>query len=57
MRTNETFLDFYTQFLHLAGKGRIPDKDLRPDLYNKITLELQRAIALLEETLTTLPEL
>jgi hypothetical protein len=57
MRTNETFPDFYTRFLHLVGEGRILDKDLRPDLYNKITLELQRAIALLEETLTTLPEL
>jgi hypothetical protein len=57
MRTNETFLDFYTRFLHLAGEGHILDEDLRLDLYNKITLELQRAIALLEETLTTLPKL
>jgi hypothetical protein len=57
MRTNETFLDFYTRFLHLVGEGRIPDEDLRLDLYNKITLELQRAIAPTKETLTTLPEL
>ena len=54
MRANETFPDFYTRFLHLAGQGRIPDEDLRPDLYDKITLELQRAIAPTEETLTTL---
>ena len=54
MRANETFPDFYTRFLHLAGEGRIPDEDLRPDLYDKITLELQRAIAPTEETLTTL---
>jgi hypothetical protein len=40
MRANETFLDFYTRFLYLVGEGRILDKDLRLDLYNKITLEL-----------------
>jgi hypothetical protein len=57
MRANETFLDFYTWFLHLVGKGRILDKDLRLDLYNKITLELQYTIAPTEETLTTLQEL
>jgi hypothetical protein len=54
MRANETFLDFYTRFLHLAGEGRILDEDLRLDLYDKITLELQCAIAPTEETLTTL---
>jgi hypothetical protein len=57
MKANETFLDFYTRFLHLASKECILDKDLRLDFYNKITLELQHAIALLEETLTTLPKL
>ena len=57
IRTNETFLDFYTRFLHLVGEGRILDEDLRLDLYDKITLELQRAIAPTKETLTTLPEL
>lgn len=57
MKNNETFPDFYTRFLHLAGEGHIPDEDLRPDLYDKITLELQRAIAPTEETLTTIQEL
>jgi hypothetical protein len=57
MKVNETFLDFYTRFLHLASEGRIPDEDLRLDLYDKITLELQRAIAPTKETLTTLLEL
>jgi hypothetical protein len=57
MKANETFPDFYTRFLHLASEGRVPDEDLRPDLYDKITLELQRAIAPTKETLTTLPEL
>jgi hypothetical protein len=54
MRANETFLDFYTRFLYLASEGCILDEDLRLDLYDKITLELQRAIAPTEETLTTL---
>jgi hypothetical protein len=57
MRTTETFPDFYTRFLHLAGEGQIPREDLRPDLYNKLTLELQRAIAPTEESLTTVEEL
>ena len=57
MRTTETFPDFYTRFLHLAGEGRIPEEDLRPDLYDKLTLELQRAIAPTEESLPTLQEL
>jgi hypothetical protein len=57
MRANETFPDFYTRFLHLASEGRILDEDLRLDLYDKITLELQHAIAPTEETLTTLQEL
>ncbi len=54
MKATETFPDFYTRFLHLSGEGQIPDEDLRPDLYDKVTLELQRAIAPIEESLTTL---
>jgi hypothetical protein len=57
MRSTETFTDFYTRFLHLAGEGQIPDEDLRPDLYDKLTLELQRAIALMEGTLDELEDL
>jgi hypothetical protein len=57
MKTNKTFLNFYTQFLHLASKEHILDKDLRLDLYNKITLELQHTIAFTKEMLTTLPKL
>ena len=57
MRTTETFPEFYTRFLHLAGEGRIPEEDLRPDLYDKLTLDLQRAIAPTEESLTTLHDL
>ena len=54
MKASETFLDFYTRFLHLVGKGQIPKEDLWLDLYDKLTLELQRAIAPIEESLTTL---
>jgi zinc knuckle protein len=54
MKATETFPDFYTRFLHLAGEGRIPEDDLRPDLYDKLTLDLQRAIAPTEASLVTL---
>ena len=57
MRSTETFTDFYTRFLHLASEGQIPDEDLRLDLYDKLTLELQRAIALIEGTLDKLKDL
>jgi hypothetical protein len=57
MRSTETFTDFYTRFLHLAGEGQIPHEDLRPDLYDKLTLELQRAIAPMEGTLDELEDL
>lgn len=57
MRPTETFTDFYTRFLRLAGEGQIPHEDLRPDLYDKLTLELQRAIAPTEGTLDTLKDL
>jgi hypothetical protein len=57
MWSTKTFMNFYTQFLHLASKGQIPDEDLRLDLYNKLTLELQRAIALMEGTLNELKDL
>ena len=57
MRSTKTFTDFYTQFLHLAREGQIPDKDLCLDLYDKLTLELQRAIALIEGALDKLKDL
>ena len=57
MRTAETFPEFYTQFLHLASEGQIPAEDLQPDLYDKLTIELQCAIAPMEESLATLQDL
>ena len=40
IRENESFSDFYTQFLYLANRGGIPIADLQPDLYDKITPSL-----------------
>jgi hypothetical protein len=57
MQFTETFTDFYTQFLHLASEGQILNKDLCLDLYNKLTLKLQCAIALIEGTLNMLKDL
>ena len=57
MRPTKTFMDFYTRFLRLASEGQIPHEDLRLDLYDKLTLELQRAIAPMEGTLDTLKDL
>src|ERR1700730_6923621 len=57
MKSYEAFTDFYTQFLHLAGEGRIPEEDLQPDLYNKLSLELQCAIAHNKATIVTLQDL
>jgi hypothetical protein len=53
MRPSETFADFNTRFLHLAGQAKIPKDDLRPDLFDKLTLELQRTILPVYSTLKT----
>jgi hypothetical protein len=53
MKTTETFADFHTRFLHLAGKAKIPEGDLQPDLFDKLTLELQRIALPVYSTLTT----
>ena len=45
MKTAETFLEFQTKFLHLAGEGDIAAGNLRDDLYDKLTVRLQNAIA------------
>ncbi len=56
MKNTETFPEFYTHFLYLAGEGQIPEDDLRLDLYDKLTLDLQHVITLMEESLTTLSD-
>ena len=53
MKSTETFADFHTRFLHLAGQGKIPKEDLRPDLFDKLTIELQRTVLPVYSMLTT----
>ena len=57
MKTTETFADFNTRFLHLAGQAKIPKEDLQPDLFDKLTLELQRTILPIYSTLTIVKSL
>lgn len=57
MKSTETFADFHTRFLHLAGQAQIPGEDLRPDLFDKLTMELQRTILPVYSTLKTEKEL
>ena len=40
----ETFSAFQTCFLYLAGQAQIPQEDLMPDLFDKLTLDLQWAV-------------
>ena len=53
MKPAEQFMDFHTRFLHLAGQAKIPQDDLRPDLFDKLTIELQRTVLPIYTTLTT----
>src|SRR5436190_20002147 len=57
MKPSETFVDFHTHFLHLAGQAKIPKDDLCPDLFDKLTLELQRTVLPVYSTLTTVKSL
>jgi hypothetical protein len=53
MKEDETFAEFYTHFLHLAGIGNIPTDDLQPDLYDKLTPALQQSVLPFLDTLLT----
>jgi hypothetical protein len=44
MQVTQTFSDFQTTFLHLAGEGQVPRTSLRLDLYDKLPPHLQRMI-------------
>ena len=57
MKTIETFVDFNTYFLHLASQAKIPKEDLQLDLFDKLTLELQRTILPIYSTLTIVKSL
>jgi hypothetical protein len=54
MKGNQTFPEFYTKFSQLAGEARIPEEDLRPDLYDKLSFDLQKLILPTFGSLTTL---
>ena len=38
MNSSQTFAEFQTQFLHLAGEGQVPLESYRLDLYDKLTV-------------------
>ena len=57
MKATKTFSAFQTRFLHLAGQAQIPAEDLLPDLFDKLTLDLQRAALPFYTTARTLQEL
>lgn len=44
MKSTQPFTKFYTRFLHLAGEAKIPLDDWQPDLYDKLTMELQKSV-------------
>lgn len=44
MGTRQLFHDFKTEFLHLANEGRIPEADRFHDIYDKLTIALQRQV-------------
>ena len=52
MQPSQAFHTFKTTFLHLAAKARIPKGNLRMDLYDRITLPLQRQVVIILDTLT-----
>lgn len=51
MKPAQTFTEFYTRFLQLAGDAEIPQEDWRPDLYDKLTFDIRRAIVPVYDTL------
>jgi hypothetical protein len=57
MKVTETFSAFQTRFLHLSGQAQIPSDDLMPDLFDKLTLDLQQAALPFYTTAKTLQKL
>jgi hypothetical protein len=45
IKPSQSFSEFQTQFLHLAGEVQVPRESLRLDLYNRVTTILQKGIA------------
>ena len=44
IQADQTFSEFQTTFLHLAGEGQVPMTSLRLDLYDKLPPYLQRML-------------
>src|SRR5438552_6672441 len=57
MRAGQTFTEFQTQFLHLAGEAQIPAESLRLDLFDRLTTQLQEKLAAQLRTLDSFAEL
>jgi hypothetical protein len=57
MKPSQPFVEFQTQFLHLAGEAQTPAENLRLDLYDKLTTQLQEKLAVHLRTLDTFVEL
>jgi hypothetical protein len=53
MKATQPFPEFYTKFSQLASVARIPEEDLRPDLYDKLSFDLQKLILPTYGSLTT----
>jgi hypothetical protein len=46
MKLSQSFSEFQTQFLYLAGKAQVPRESLRLDLYDRVITVFQKGIAL-----------
>jgi hypothetical protein len=57
MKSGQSFTEFQTNFLHLAGEGQIHSDNLRLDLYDKLTTQLQERLAATLEDLDTYDKL
>ena len=57
MKETQTFAEFQTKFLSLAGRAQIPEGNLRIDLYDKVQLSLRRGIAPTFHTLASYEDL
>ena len=57
MKSTQTFTEFQTQFLKLAGTGKVPRESLRIDLYDKLTAQMRDSLAVLIDDLDTYEKL
>jgi uncharacterized coiled-coil protein SlyX len=57
MKSTQSFPEFYTKFTQLAGEAQIPKRDLRPDLYFKLSFDLKKLILPTYGSLKTLVQL